>query len=248
MTGLQPITEELLRLERLLPCLSERSMRRAVVVERVQPLSAPELVMFITALLRRVATGFSGARAILQELAAEPHVFRQMPYERIQEAYALAAEQGPPEVAQFFLGAEACSNPTMDEAFVGNEHLDMPLGTRRSAARTTDRNTLDRLLHDRDHRVIAILLENPRLVERDVIKIVAMRPTRPEILEVIARHRRWSSRYAVRKALACNPYTPAPITRRLLPVLLRQDVRFALEAGVLPRELRAQARAQVARI
>jgi hypothetical protein len=64
-----------------------------------------------------------------------------------------------------------------------------------------------------------------------------MRPTRPEILEVLARHPRWSSRYRIRKALACNPATPDTIARRLLPTLMRQDLRHALEAGVLPAEL-----------
>ena len=35
---------------------------------------------------------------------------------------------------------------------------------------------------------------------------------------------------------------PAPIARRLLPTLMRQDLRHALEAGVLPQELLPEVR------
>ena len=63
------------------------------------------------------------------------------------------------------------------------------------------------------------------LVERDVVSVAARRPTRSEILEIISRHRKWASRYRVRKALACNPYTPHQISRRLLSTLMYQDVR-----------------------
>lgn len=97
------------------------------------------------------------------------------------------------------------------------------------------RLVLDRLLHDRDPRVIAALLDNPRLAERDVVKIAAMRPTRAEVLACIAGHPRWATRYRVRKALAFNPATPLPLARALLPTLLHQDlVELAGSAVVAP--------------
>jgi hypothetical protein len=122
------------------------------------------------------------------------------------------------------------------------------VGERCAAARRSNRNKLDRLLHDRDHRVIRILLNNPLLVERDVVKIVAMRPTRPEVLEVVAKHSKWSSRYKVRKALACNPHTPLPIAQRLIPTLMRQDLRHVLGAATVPKAIRDQVRALLTRI
>ena len=101
---------------------------------------------------------------------------------------------------------------------------------RRSAARSKDRLLLDRLLHDRNPAVIQNLLDNRRLVERDVVRIAAMRPTNPDVLSALARHARWSANYRVRKALACNPYTPRPLAIRLLPSLLVQDLRLALQS------------------
>jgi len=231
------LATRLRRLERKVASLREPGMRRAVVVEAVRDLDANDLVALLVLLMARARSGAGRARAVLQQLALEPTVFREMPYARVEAAYAAARSVELDGVARFFLSAALKPPEDATDRFVGNRHLDLPLGTRRSAARGADRYKLDRLLHDRDHRVIKVLLDNPRITERDAIRIAAMRPTRPEVLEVVARHTRWSSRYRVRKALACNPATPAPIARRLLPTLMRQDLRHALEAGVLPDEL-----------
>jgi hypothetical protein len=239
ISGVQSL---LVRLEKRLKALPERSMRRAVLVERVNRLEAPELVVFLSCLQERTRCGLGQARKVLQELALEPHVFNDLPYDRVQEAYRVAQKADLSQISTMFLSSVLEINPTINEAFTGNDHMDLPLGIRRSAARGRDRYKLDRLMHDRDHRVIANLLENPLIVERDVIRIAAMRPTRPEVLSVIAAHRKWASRYRIRKALACNPYTPGPISLRLLPTLLKQDLRIALEAGVLPQEMLGEVR------
>ena len=241
------LVEGISALERRLHAVRERPMRRTVVCDAVLSLEGPALVAFLGLVLERARAGNGRAREILQELALEPHVFRDIPYERVRVAYQLARDAGLDPVAEMFLSARMERNPTIDEAFTGNDHMDLPLGTRRSAARTKDRFVLDRLVHDRDHRVIKLLLDNPRVVERDVIRIAARRPQRPEVLEVVARHRRWSSRYPVRKALACNPYTPANVASSPLPTLLRQDLRFAIDSGALSPQVRTQARAALQR-
>ena len=235
------IQQQVEDLGRRVMALQEREMRRAVVLEVLSSLDDAELVALIAVLLERVEDGHPPSRAVLQEMALEPVLFSEMPYERLRSAYGLAREEGLTQVASFFLGDRSRDNPTVEEARTDNAHLEMPLGLRRAAARTGDRFVLDRLLHDRNHRVIALLLDNPRLVERDVVKIAATRPTRPEVLELVARHRRWSSRYRVRKALACNPYTPVPIARRLLPTLMRQDLRDLLLTQGVDEGLRAAA-------
>lgn len=236
------IEQRVLTLERRIRSLPERAMRRAVLRETVTGLLVPDLVAALHLATERGRHGRGDARELLQELALEPTVFEELPYETVQAAYVLAHEAELPGVAMMFLSARRRSNPTVEEAFQGNEHLDHPVGMRRAWARGADRNRLDRLLHDRDWRVIRLLLDNPRIVERDVVKVAAMRPTRPEVLELVATHRRWASRYAVRKALALNPYTPTPIVRRLLPTLMRQDLRTGLQLGVLDAAVQAEAR------
>jgi len=233
---------QVVALERRIHALPERAMRRAVLREALGGLATVELVGMLVVAQDRGRHGRGDSRELLQELALEPTVFVELAYERVQGAYLLAQDAELPGVAAMFLGARALLNPTVDEAFKGNEHMDHPVGVRRAWARGRDRNKLDRLMHDRDWRVIQHLLDNPRIVERDVVKVAAMRPTRPEVLELIAAHGRWSSRYPVRKALALNPYTPAPIVRRLLPTLMLHDLRQGLGAGVLDEDMLAEAR------
>lgn len=227
-------------LERRIGALRERAMRRSVAVEAISVLDAPELVAFLNVLLQRVSSGRGSSREVLQEMALEPVVFTDLPYEHLRASYQVARDSGLRQVAGFFLG-----NPvralTVADAADDNQHLDMPLGVRRSAARASDRFVLDRLVFDRNPKVIALLLDNPRIVERDVIKIAAARPTRAAVLALVASHRKWASRYRVRKALACNPYTPASVARRLLPTLMRQDLRELQCSKVLSAELRALA-------
>ena len=242
----EALLDSLHRLERMLDGVQERPFRRTVVRDALQDLSAEALVATLVLLVDRARQGQGRARAVLQELALEPTVYEQMPYARVQAAYALARAHGCDDVARMFISALDDRNPTADEAFTGNDHMDAPAGVRRSAARGKDRFQLDRLVHDRDHRVIAILLDNPRITEQDVVKIAAMRPTRPEVLTTVARHRRWSSRYTVRKAICLNPSTPAPIARRLVPTLMRQDLLSLLETGGVNDELRTQARSLLA--
>ncbi|RME23274.1 MAG: hypothetical protein D6798_13865 [Deltaproteobacteria bacterium] len=232
--------QQVLALERRVHSLPERAMRRAVLREQVLDLGVPDLVGVLAVAVDRGRHGRGWSRELLQELALEPTVFRELPYERVQLAYKLAVEAELDQVAAMFLSARHRGNPTVEEAFQGNEHVDEPVGVRRGWARGSDRDRLDRLLHDRDWRVIRQLLDNPRIIERDVVKIAAMRPTRPEILELIATHRRWASRYPVRRALALNPYTPTPIVRRLLPTLMRQDLKLGLKAGVFDDALQQQ--------
>lgn len=236
------LTEALELLERRVEALPERAMRRAVLEQVFHAMSESEIVGSLALLVSRVAEGRGSARVVLVELALDESVLSALPYERQAAAYALARAVGAEGVARMFLSARPRDNIRADEAEKENEHLSLPLGIRRAAARTRDRLLLDRLVHDKNPRVIALLLDNPRLVERDVVRIAAMRPTQPEVLSVLARHGRWASNYRVRKALACNPYTPRPVALRLLPSLLVQDLRLVLQSVDLDPVVEAEIR------
>lgn len=97
------------------------------------------------------------------------------------------------------------------------------------------------LLHDPSPRVIKALLANRNITEEDVLVIAARKNLPGEVLESIARDRRWAEKYPLRLALARNPKTPLfsalSIVRYLrlfdqveltrsnsLPVIFRQKV------------------------
>ena len=230
------------RVERRVRSVSERAMRVAVLREMLGLLEAEMVVSALGLLHDRSQSGQPDARRVMQELALQTDLFLAMPYPVRSVAYTRARRAGRHNVARMLLLGGSNPNPTVAEASTENEYSSKSVGERCSRARGRDRFELDRLLHDRDYRVIRLLLNNPVVVERDVVKIAAMRPTRPEVLEEVASHRKWASRYSIRKALSCNPHTPTSVARRLLPTLLKQDLHTVAEAGSIPEEIRAQAR------
>ena len=221
--------------------VKERAVRPQAIRDFLLEMEDALVLATLHRLLARARRGEAGARAALQELALSPEILGAMPKERSWRMVGLAQRVGLEELPPLFfpphVDKRGLTTPDPD-----NEFMQLPLGLRRQAARTTDRNTLDRLLRDPDPRVITHVLDNPRLREQDVVTIAARRPTSPEVLRAVSRHQRWSSRYRIRKTLACNPHTPTEIACRLFATLLVQDLRFIVGSGVLLPEIQEEAR------
>lgn len=129
-----------------------------------------------------------------------------------------------------------------EQPFLDPALRETPLGTRKSLARKPDFKMIERMARDQDHRVIEHLLDNPRLTERDVIKIGATRPTSPKVLAVIYNHPKWISRYSVKKTIVLNPYAPLSIALRLVALLNLRDLEDVCESQELPSVLQDEAR------
>lgn len=239
--------------------VKDRSLRRGVLVDCVNAADDATLLATLHRLEQRALDADGDARWALAELALAPGVLGELPYERLVELYGIARKAGLGRVAARFLGHVS---PGEDEPVqrrldedgapmaappVENRHFDAAPGLRIAAARGRDRQVLDRLMHDRDLRVVTALLDNPRIVERDVVRIAAMRPTTADILQAIAAHPRWASRAQVRRALVFNPATPFPLARQLLPAMLRQDLDFLAGSPMLAEPLRHEARLLLSR-
>lgn len=114
----------------------------------------------------------------------------------------------------------------------------LPLGERKSLARTHDRNLLARVLRDPHPNVIRILLDNPAVVETDVIRLCARRPNRAQVLAEVFQHKRWVLHYRIRLTLALNPFTPEEIALQLLPHLTTADLRAVRSSGQISQRVR----------
>jgi hypothetical protein len=229
-------------LGRRVRAVRDRRMRREVLRVALEESDDAAVVALLERIYQGTVSGRNLHRELLQELALDGSLLQDLGYDRITDLYEVAHWARLPAVTRMFLGDRHRGNVTAAEAMDDNEHLELSAGERRTLARGKDRFSLDRIVHDRDPRVIATFLDNPRAVETDVVKVAAMRPTKPEILRLIARHRRWATRYRVRLALVCNPYTPLPIATQLVPTLLLQDLREIISAIPVSPELRATAR------
>jgi hypothetical protein len=80
-------------------------------------------------------------------------------------------------------------------------------------------------LYDPEPKVFAALLLNQRVREDDLVLAAASDGVSREKLLLLAADPKWSSRYAVRKALVMNPATPRSIAASQLRFLTAHDLR-----------------------
>jgi hypothetical protein len=100
----------------------------------------------------------------------------------------------------------------------------LSLGEKITAARRCSQALIRVFLYDPHPRVFESLLVNERLREDDLLALIASeRATRDQLL-MIAGDRRWSFRYAIRKALVLNPSTPRAAAAAQLRYLSRRDL------------------------
>jgi hypothetical protein len=163
-----------------------------------------------------------------------------LPYSTLAELYRAAKDGGFPTLAQLFFSGGGHEEPPPEPRDRDEQRM-LTLGHRKTMARSNDRDVLDRLLRDPEVSVVPHLLENPRLVERDVVHLAARRPTEPEVQRVIFGSKRWIRRYAVKRTLVLNPYTPTELAIRLLGFLTSPDLRLVRQTPTLSAAVRQAA-------
>jgi hypothetical protein len=162
----------------------------------------------------------------------------------------VAQVRGQEALARFLGASEAADNTEAGEDASAEEtpRKDIPdfgqgrplsLGERKSIARKRDRNLLARVIRDPHPDVIRILLDNPALVEDDVVRLCARRPVPSQVLVQVFQHPRWILRYRIRLTLALNPHTPEDVAVQMLPHLAPSDLREVAQSGQLSERVRA---------
>ncbi len=200
--------------------ISEPRMRSAVLGEQLCRMSPDHAADFLRDIHDRTirhspAKDLWAAFACLVETGG-------LDYEVTMEIYRCLVERGRRDVAMTLIRpAENASEP---ERSLEPGERRLTLGERKSLARKSNRVLLERLAKDPDPSVIRIWLENPRLVENDVVRLAAARQANPVVLRQVAAHTRWNRVLLVVRALVFNPATPLDTKLRLLPTLRRQDI------------------------
>jgi hypothetical protein len=117
----------------------------------------------------------------------------------------------------------------------------LTLGERKALARRPTRKAMEKLFADPHPVVIRTLLQNPKVVEDDVLRLAARRPNDPAVLTEVAGSPRWAHRVKVRIAIVLNPATPPAIAIPLLALLVRPELKLVADAADLAPALRAAA-------
>jgi len=117
----------------------------------------------------------------------------------------------------------------------------LAVGEKVAIARSASPHVLQVLRHDPTPHVIAALLDNPRLVEGDLLPLASAETARAPVLTVILRHRKWGHRYPVRLAVVRNPHAPVALALQHLPLLKKPDLRAVASDPRLALPLRRKA-------
>ena len=235
-------------IKRLL-ALPDRDMRSLVLTERLARLDLSLCLSILQTLMDRSLSRDPAAHEVLLDLTTARPLMQRLGYERARQLYVMARERERYALARMLLSPDAQMrlHKTPDPGWENKYMQDTSLGWRKALARGTDRQKLDRLRHDRNPTVVQYLLANPRITERDVVSIAAMRPANPECLAVVFAHPQWVRRYKVRVALALNPATPLDIALTLMPQLMLPDLEYAAASEKLEPAVRVAAREILAR-
>jgi hypothetical protein len=114
----------------------------------------------------------------------------------------------------------------------------LSLGERKALARSWRRDVLERLVTDPHIDVVRLLLANPRVAERDILRIATSRRSSSDVLLLLLRSPRWGTSPSVRRALIRNPNTPISIALRLVGLLNRAELHELARDPSLPVPLR----------
>jgi len=219
-------------------------MRAAVFAERVLSLPTDGVTALLAVVLDDGRAGLPDGKMAMRALTDALGDAERIPYIVRADWYQAAAHNGHDSVCKLLLELppfQSLPREVIEEIAPGVD-TGIPLGRRKSQARSTDRITLERLLLDPEPSVIKNLLQNPALTEDWVLRIATRRPNLPDVMRQIAKVPRWFDRYWVRVAIARNPYSPTGLAIRVIPGLNRQELREIAADGTLHIEVREAAR------
>ncbi len=123
----------------------------------------------------------------------------------------------------------------------------MTLGEKIAVARRAHRALFPGLIGDGDDKILTALLDNPRLVENDLVVLINTGEPPVDFIFTVARHFRWGKNLGVRRAIVLCPQSPLPLALSALVQLPRSDQRRIAARKNISDGVRSAAEALVSR-
>ena len=224
-----------------LKALPEEGMGLALLGRRLSSLEPRAIAEFLDVIYKKTLPD-KGARKVLALLIDPADLKGILGAEKCRQVYMASIELELDKVSRLF--TDLPPHKAGRSGYDKEEEARMEsttLGERRALSKLNIKDTIDRLLSDPDPMVITNILNNPRVTEREIIKIVSKRPNSSNILKLVATHRVWSKRYAVKLAIASNPYSLPRVSITLLELLLTQDLKVIAGDGNIHPQVRLSA-------
>jgi hypothetical protein len=104
-----------------------------------------------------------------------------------------------------------------------------------------DREARGILIRDSNKVVATAVIHNPRITDKEIENIAAMRTVSEEVLRLIGMNRAWARSYTIIHNLARNPRTPMATAVNILPRIQQKDLKSLSENRNIAEGVRRQA-------
>jgi len=165
-----------------------------------------------------------------------------LPSERIEELLAESEEQRAENIERIIAEAEKeIGDVAPERVSLIRRILLMTVKDRIKLAMKGDREARSILVRDGNKIVSTAVVHNPRITDKEVESIAAMRTVSEETLRAISTTRAWARSYPIIHNLARNPRTPLPNAIQILPRLRTHDLQTLSQNRNVPEAVRRQA-------
>jgi hypothetical protein len=165
-----------------------------------------------------------------------------MPSEWIEEMLAESEEQRAANLERIIAEAEAEIGEVAPERLsLIRRILLMSVKDRIKLAMKGDREARGILIRDGNKIVSTAVIHNPRITDKEIENIAAMRTISEEVLRQIGMNRAWARVYTIIHNLARNPRTPLATVMNILPRLQARDLQSLSQNRNVPDAVRRQA-------
>ncbi len=114
----------------------------------------------------------------------------------------------------------------------------LTLGEKTALARRAHRELFLALFDTGEVQIIEALLENPRMTESDLLRVMLRLEPPPDFFAALIRHPKWACRRDLRRALARHAGTPLPLALSALAELGLHELEEIRSDRVVPEQVR----------
>ena len=166
-----------------------------------------------------------------------------LPLERLEEIFAETEEQRAANVERVIADMEATEvgEVAPERISLIRRIMLMNVKDRIKLGMKGDRETRGILIRDSNKVVATAVINNPRITEKEVENIAAMRTVSDEVLRLIAHNRAWARSYQIIHNLVRNSRTPIASAISILPRIQTRDLQHLSQNRNVSEAVRRQA-------
>jgi hypothetical protein len=123
----------------------------------------------------------------------------------------------------------------------------LPLGQKLTLARRGSARVAGGLIAEGQEQAARVALDNAFLNEAQILKVLSRQSLAAPVVELVAKHPRWSQLYNVRMALVRHPRAPLTRVIGFLPDLTPRDLKELAALSTLPAQVKQRVRDELVR-